>query len=315
LPMTIDDCGITTEPQLGMTMETLVGLADLAEELGFGYFFRSDHLLPTGDMKGKDAPECWTSLGAIAASTNSIRFGPLVTPVGFRNPSLLAKMACTLHSFSKGRLQLAVGAGFYEPEFRAYGYAFPDFRTRVARFQEALDIIEAMVNVGRVDYDGKHFSAHADCFPRPHGHMHLIIGGRLRPVVKLAAKYADEWNFYDSYDMSKTDIEKFRTVIEESSGGRSIDITEMGPFLIAKNQSELETNARIHASKMGENATPKELITQFKARDAPCGTVEEFVEQLAAKADAGIRGIYFQALVPENKDMMVLLADTLKSRI
>src|ERR1700746_3135026 len=109
------------EPQLGMAMNEFIDNVKMTERLGFGYLFRSDHLLPTDDRRGIDSPECWASLGAIAASTHKIRFGPMVSPVGFRNPALLAKMACTLHSFSGGRLQLSAGAGWYEPEFRAHG--------------------------------------------------------------------------------------------------------------------------------------------------------------------------------------------------
>src|SRR5215472_15751261 len=114
------------EPQLGMSMDQLVGAAKTAEDLGFGYLFRSDHILPTNDSHGIDSPECWTSLGAVAVATKRIKFGPMVTPIGFRNPALLAKMACTLHSYSQGRLQMAVGAGWYEAEYLAHGFPFPD---------------------------------------------------------------------------------------------------------------------------------------------------------------------------------------------
>jgi alkanesulfonate monooxygenase SsuD/methylene tetrahydromethanopterin reductase-like flavin-dependent oxidoreductase (luciferase family) len=297
------------EPQLGMGMNQLVDSARQAEELGFGYFFRSDHILPTNDRRGLDSPECWTSLGAVAAATNRVKFGPMVTPIGFRNPALLAKMACTLHSFSHGRLQLAIGAGWYEAEYRAHGYPFPDFRTRVAQFSEALEVITALVNVGRADYDGTYFSAHTDCLPRPMGHMRLIIGGRTKPVVRLAGRFADEWNFFH---MSKDDMVGLRPILEASAGSRKVEITEMGPYLLARNQEGLERHARLQAAKLGQDLAPKELLARLRLRDAPCGTVEEFVDQLSAKSEAGISRVYFQTLVPENAEMTELLADTLK---
>lgn len=213
--LTIDDCAIMVEPQLGMSMDALLDAARRTEELGFGYFFRSDHILPTDDRRGLDSPECWTSLGAIAASTSRVRFGPMVSPIGFRNPALLAKMACTIHSLSKGRLQLAVGAGWYESEYQAHGFTFPDFRTRMEQFGEALEIIAAMVGNGRADFDGRHFSAHTDCFPRPEGRMHLIVGGRTRPVVRLAARFADEWN---SYGIAKLDLDGLKGLMERGPG-------------------------------------------------------------------------------------------------
>jgi alkanesulfonate monooxygenase SsuD/methylene tetrahydromethanopterin reductase-like flavin-dependent oxidoreductase (luciferase family) len=256
------------------------------------------------------SPECWTSLGAIAASTTRIKFGPMVTPIGFRNPALLAKMACTLHSFSHGRLQLALGAGWYEAEYRAHGYQFPDFKPRVAQFKEALDIITALVNTGRADYDGRYFAAHTDCFPRPDGHMHLIIGGRTKPVVRLAGSMADEWNFFR---MSKGELDGLWPVLREASAGRKVQVTEMGPYMIAKTQEKLEEYAALQATKLGMTLTPKEILARLQARDAPCGTVDEVAAQLEAKHDSGVERIYFQTLVPENTAMTELLVDTLKA--
>jgi alkanesulfonate monooxygenase SsuD/methylene tetrahydromethanopterin reductase-like flavin-dependent oxidoreductase (luciferase family) len=310
--LTIKDCGMMLEPQLGMSMSQLVGVARQAEELGFGYFFRSDHLLPTNDKRGMDSPECWTSLGAVASSTSRIKFGPMVTPIGFRNPALLAKMACTLHSFSRGRLQLAVGAGWYEAEYRSLGYPFPDFKTRVAQFREALEIISALVNSGMVDYDGKHFSAHTDCLPRPDGHMHMIIGGRTRSVIRLAGKFADEWNFFR---MSTGEMEALSQVLRQAAVGREVEVTEMGPYMIARSQDKLEEFAKIQATKLGMSLSPKEVLARLRARDAPCGTVDEVARQLAAKRDSGVRRVYFQTLVPENTAMTELLVDTIKAGI
>jgi len=300
------------EPQLGMSMEELVGAAKKAEELGFGYFFRSDHVLPTDERRGIDSPECWTSLGVLASSTSRIKFGPLVSPIGFRNPALLGRMACTVHSSSRGRLQLGVGAGWYEAEYRAHGFPFPDFRTRVAQFAEALEIIHGMVYNGKVDYDGKHFSAHTDCMPRPAGHVHMIIGGRTKPVVRLAGKFADEWNTFRS---SSSDLAGLKALLTEKSEGRVVDVTEMGPYLIAESQSKLEEYAALHASTLGQRISSKEVIARLKARAAPCGTVEDFVDQVRLMADSGFNRVYFQTLVPSNTAMIELLADTLKGRL
>jgi alkanesulfonate monooxygenase SsuD/methylene tetrahydromethanopterin reductase-like flavin-dependent oxidoreductase (luciferase family) len=308
----LEDSGIMLEPQLGMSMDQLVQTAKAAEDLGFGYLMRSDHLLPTNDRRGMDSPECWTSLGAIAASTSRIRFGPLVTPIGFRNPALLAKMATTLHSFSRGRLRLAVGAGWYEAEYKANGYPFPDFRGRVSEFKEALQIVSSLLESGRVDFDGSHFSAHTDCLPRPDGHMHFIIGGRTKPVVRLAGKYADEWNFFH---LTRAQVDALGEVLAGSSPGRRVELTEMTPYMVARTQEELEADAKRQATKLGQDVSPSELLARLRARDAPCGTVDDFVDQLRAKADAGVQRIYFQTLVPENTAMTELLADTLGSGV
>ena len=308
--LTIDDCGIMVEPQLGMTVEQLVDLSRKAEDLGFGYFLRSDHILPTGETRGVDSPECWTSLGTIAASTRRIRFGPLVSPIGFRNPALLARMACTLHSYSKGRLQLALGAGWHEAEYRAHGYPFPDFKGRAAQFREAMAIISAMVRVGRADFDGTFISAHTDCYPRPHGYLHLTVGAKTKSLVALAGRQADEWNYF------RLPREKFLTLknaLESSANGRKVEISEMTQYMIGRNQSDLEENARLYAAKLGQARSPREEIERLRASGAPCGTAEDFVERLRVIHGSGVTKIYFQTLVPENTRMIEVLADVLES--
>ena len=303
------DFGLMLEPQLGMTPTQVVETARLAEELGFGYLFRSDHLLPTDGRRGIDSPECWTSLGAVAASTKTLRFGPMVSPVGFRNPALLARMACTLHSLSGGRLQLAIGAGWYEAEYAANGFAFPAFRERMAQFREALSIVTAMTRDGRVDFDGKHFSAHTDCFPRPEGALHLIIGAKSKPIIRLAAREADEWNLLVS---PMEEFRRLKGVLDASSGSRRVVVSEMGPFLIGRTEAELESNAKLLATRIGQPVSPPDLLRRFRARNAPCGTPENFLDEVRRKKDAGIERIYLQTLVPDNRPMLELLAETLR---
>ena len=145
------------EPQLGMQVGEILEWAEYAEKAGFGYILRSDHLMPTGGRTGEDSPspECWVTLGAVAASTKRVAFGPLVTPVGFRNPALLARMACTLHSFSEGRLVLGFGAGWFRDEYLANGYEFPPFRVRFEQLLEALKIVRPLTEGRRADFQGK----------------------------------------------------------------------------------------------------------------------------------------------------------------
>jgi len=305
----IKDFGLMLEPQLGMSTPQLIETARLTEELGFGYLFRSDHLLPTDGRRGIDSPECWTSLGAIATSTRTLRFGPMVTPVGFRNPALLARMACTVHSLSGGRLQLAMGAGWYEAEYTANGYAFPEFSERLGQFREAFAIVSSLVREGRADFEGRYFSAHTDCLPRPSGNLHMIIGTKSKPMIKLAARVADEWNVLVS---SPDGFRELKSVFDATVGQRRVMVSEMGPFMIGRNEGELEASARLQTSKLGQTISPQELLKRIKGRNALCGTPEDFLEQTRAKLDAGIGRLYFQTLVPENTSMIELLADTLR---
>jgi alkanesulfonate monooxygenase SsuD/methylene tetrahydromethanopterin reductase-like flavin-dependent oxidoreductase (luciferase family) len=292
-----------------MSPEQVISTARDVESLGFSYLFRSDHLLPTDNRRGLDSPECWTTLGAIAVATSRLRFGPLVSPVGFRNPALLARMASTVHALSGGRLQLALGAGWYEPEYATHGYEFPPFRVRREQFEEALSIVLPMLRDGRVDFAGRHFRANTDCFPRPAGPIRIIVGGRTRSVIRVASRVADEWNTLVS---SPEVTQQNMALLRRTEGDRKVDVSEMGPFLIGRNDSELMANAKTQIVKLGQQGTPMELIKRVKSRGAFCGTPEEFSELLTTKLNSGIARFYFQALVPGNREMTGLLADILK---
>ncbi len=169
-------------------------MARLAEDAGFDSLWFPDHLLmkrPDGVVGGWD---CWSLLAALAAVTRTIELGPLVSCAGFRNPALLAKIADTIDEISGGRLVLGLGAGWHQPEFRAFGYPFDH---RYGRFEEAVQIIHALLREGRVDFAGKYHEAR-ECELRPRGPRPqgppIMIGTRGPRMLRLMARYADSWN-------------------------------------------------------------------------------------------------------------------------
>jgi len=297
------------EPQLGMKMDEILDWAKYAEKSGCGYILRSDHILPTSGAKGLESPECWVTLGALAASTSKIKFGPLVSPVGFRNPALLARMACTLHSFSGGRLVLGFGAGWFEDEYLAHGYPFPSFRDRFDQFLEAIQIVRPLTEGESVDFQGKYFFAHLECLPKPKGKVHMMIGGRTLRVVEAAARYADEWNILSpTLDLYK----KMRKVFDSKSNGRDVHVSQMGTFLIGENNRELKENASSHARAFGIEGGAEAAMNWIKERGGFCGTTEEFVSEVNQRREAGIQKFYFQILNTKNRRMVELLTRTLK---
>src|SRR5712691_2202949 len=259
------------EPQAGMQVGEILEWAEYAEKAGFGYILRSDHLMPTGGRKREEdspSPECWVTLGAVAADTNRIKFGPLVTPVGFRNPALLAKMACTLHSFSEGRLVLGFGAGWFRDEYLANGYEFPPFRDRFEQLLEALTIVRPLTEGRSVDFQGKYFAAHTDYLPGPKGKVHLIIGGRTTKVVEAAAQMADEWNIFGpTLDLYR----RLRRVFDSNSAGREVQVSQMGTFLIGENTRELKENASRHAKLFGIAGGADAALELFRGRELSLG--------------------------------------------
>lgn len=177
----------------------LLAIARRAESIGFDSVWVQDHLLFR--FPGQAAEGTWESfslLSALAAATDRVEIGTLVTCTSFRNPALTAKMADTIEEISGGRLILGLGAGWHEPEYRAFGYPF-DYR--VSRFAEALTIISTLLRQGQIDFDGTYYQAR-DCELRPRGPRPagppIMLGTTGERMLRLTARYADSWNVYFS---------------------------------------------------------------------------------------------------------------------
>ncbi|HXI45788.1 MAG TPA: LLM class flavin-dependent oxidoreductase [Candidatus Acidoferrales bacterium] len=173
----------------------ILAMARTAEAIGLDAVWVSDHLGfgdPDGEWHG--AWESWTLLSALAAATSRVRLGTYVTAAPLRNPAVLAKMAETLDEVSGGRVILGLGAGWNEPEFRAFGVPFD---RRFDRFEDALRIITSMLRTGRADHDGAFFQARGARLeprgPRPNG-LPIMVGAAGPRMLRLTAELADEWN-------------------------------------------------------------------------------------------------------------------------
>ncbi|HXQ92485.1 MAG TPA: LLM class flavin-dependent oxidoreductase [Nitrososphaerales archaeon] len=294
------------EPQEGMSVEEIVGWASYAERSGYGYIFRSDHLIPTSGTKGLASPECWVTLGAIAAKTDRIRFGPMVSPIGFRNPAILANMACTLFAYSKGRAILSIGAGWYQAEYEAHGLDFPDLIRRKEEFHEALQIIGPLVEGKHVAFKGKYYSADVECYPKPVPKIHLIVGGRDSQIMKWTGESADELNMFSP--TLKT-VEKARRILGEKS---NLVLSQMGPFFIGETQDDLNKRVQRFLKEGGLEGSVQDQIVDFRKRGIICGTPEDFVYQIKEKKDAGVNKFYFQLADPTDRDAADILTRTLR---
>ena len=188
----------------------VLAMARAAEAVGFDSVWIPDHLLfrhPGEDEQG--AWECFALLGALAVATERVEIGPLVACTGWRNPALIAKMADTVDELSEGRLVLGLGAGWHEPEYRAFGYPFD---RRVGRFEEALAVILPLLRDGRVDHAGPFYQAR-ECELHPRGPRTgrggppVLIGalGTGPRMLRLAARHADLWNAWMTWGRSYPD--------------------------------------------------------------------------------------------------------------
>jgi alkanesulfonate monooxygenase SsuD/methylene tetrahydromethanopterin reductase-like flavin-dependent oxidoreductase (luciferase family) len=296
------------EPQEGMDVEVLMEVAELAERDGYGYFFRSDHLLPTSRSKGLDSSECWVTLGAMAQRTKKIKFGPMVSPIGWRNPALLARMACTVDAMAHGRLQLGLGAGWYQDEYLAHGFEFPDPGTRVKQFHEALEIIRPLTQpVGTAEFAGKHFSAHLGTLPKRARGIHLIVGGRTPSVVRQTATFGDEWNFFTPFP------EKFDSMKAALEGsGREIEISRMGPFVVAESEAKLRARLRGEMRKKGATGDEDAYARTLKKGGWLVGVTDDFVSSVNELRERGVDKFYFQLWDPAEREQIDFLAGVLK---
>lgn len=189
---------LSIEIQEGMTYADTLAMTKAGEDAGFDASLLAEHYYPSSGNLERMSPDAWVFLGALARDTSRIRLGSLVSPVTFRHPSVLAKMAATLDHLSEGRAELGVGAGWLESEHSAYGFPFDEPAKRVDIMEEQLQVISGLWKNDPFSHRGEHYQL-VDCHftPKPvqQPHPPILIGGRPTSVrlVRLAAEYAAEF--------------------------------------------------------------------------------------------------------------------------
>lgn len=230
--------------------------AELCDELGFHSIWFYDHILGMGAID-LDIYEAWTMMSALSQVTSEVRLGTLVLCNSFRQPSLLAKMGATLDVISNGRLEFAIGAGWFEPEYKAYGYPFPDTRTRIEQMRESARIIRSMWTEEKATFTGKHYKiVDAYCNPKPIQKPHppiIIGGGGERYLLRAVAELADEWNCPATnaldFDRKIAALKKHCTDI--GRGINDIRISQQTVCVIARDKKELEEKTLIAKKRYG----------------------------------------------------------------
>jgi F420-dependent oxidoreductase-like protein len=178
--------------------ETLTRVAQTAEEYGYASIWTADHFQTAPAPSQETFFECWTTTAALARDTKRVRIGQMVTGNSYRNPALQAKMASTLDVLSHGRSIFGIGAGYYEPDYRTYGYEFPEARVRARQLREAVQVILAMWTEPEATFEGTYYQIRG-AINQPKGvqqpHIPLLIAGVGEQVtLKLVAQYADACN-------------------------------------------------------------------------------------------------------------------------
>lgn len=298
---------VFTEPQQGATYDDLLRAARAAEDLGFGAFFRSDHYLGMGTEGFPGPTDAWVTLAGLARETSTIRLGTLMTSATFRHPGPLAISVAQVDQMSGGRVELGIGAGWFEAEHTAYGIPFPSTRERFDRLEESLAVVTGLWETPageRFDFTGTHYRlVDSPALPKPvqAPRPPVLIGGKgRRRTPALAARYADEFNIpFEGLEESRKIFGRVREACT-AQGRDPSSLTYSNALVLCCGRDDAEVARR--AASIGRD--PAEL-----RRSGLVGTPEEVVDKAACFAEAGAERLYLQVLDLDDLDHLDLVAD------
>jgi len=298
---------IFTEPQQGATYEQLLAVARLAEELGFDAFFRSDHYQRIGEGDpGPGSTDAWMTLAALGRETSRIRLGTMVTPVTFRFPGPLAIEVAQADAMSNGRVELGLGAGWYDQEHASYAIPFHAVGRRFEMLAEQLEIITGLWGTPAGDdfsFSGKHYTvSRSPALPKPvqRPRPPIILGGwGTRSTPRLAAKFADEFNMpFAPASYFREGCDHVRRACEAiGRDPESIRYTIAAVVCVGRDDAEFTRRA------VASGQDPD----QARA-NAVAGTPAEAVERIREFEKAGAETVYLQYHTLDEPDHMRLVA-------
>jgi F420-dependent oxidoreductase-like protein len=298
------------EGQEGVSWDEWVALGRACEEHGLEGLFRSDHYQSVFDVSGRGSLDAWATLAGLAAVTERIRLGTMVSPATFRRPSILARMVATVDHISGGRVELGLGAGWNQAEHDAYGFPFPGVAERMEILEEQLEIIHRQWTEDEFSFDGRHYrlqDSRAEPKPLQQPHPPLVIGGAAGPrAARLAARWADEYN---TIFASPGECRERRTRIVEAcerEGRAPIAFSLMTACCVGRDRAEVLDRARRRLERSGRDGDAAELLDD----DATLvGTVDEVVERLRRYREAGVERVFLQHLDHSDLDMVRLIGE------
>jgi F420-dependent oxidoreductase-like protein len=261
--------------------------AVLAEKLGYDSIWVYDHFHNVPAPAHEAVFECWTTIAALAASTTRIRLGQMVSCTSYRPPALTAKVTSSIDVISGGRLEWGVGAGWYQHEYNAYGYEFPEAKVRIGMLREAVEVVKAMWSEPDAKYEGRYYKIDgAQCDPKPLQQPHPPIwigGGGEQITLRVVARLADKANFGGKPDQWAHK----RDVLHEhcKDVGRDADEIELtwSPEVMVR-ESDDDIRALVDAGKAGSKwGEPYDSWREGNL----VGTPEQVAEKIRAYIDLG----------------------------
>lgn len=299
---------VMIEGQDGLTWERWQAVAELVEAAGFVGLYRSDHYT-NAQPPDKASLELWTSLTWLADNTERIEFGPLVSPVSFRHPSMTARMAAAVDDLSGGRLTLGVGAGWQEREHHLFDWDLLPVPERFDRFEEGLEVITRLLqNDEASTYEGDYFQLRGGVLlPRPQrpGGPPILVGGNgPNRTLPLTARFADEWNAVliplNRYRELSARLD--RLLEEQGRDPGEVRRSMMTGCIYGETEQEVE-------QKVQQRSNGEKTAADYRSSGLVVGTPDQVVEQLEAMAEAGLQRVMLQWLDWEDLAGLQSLAD------
>ena len=314
---------LMTEPQMGLTYADQLAVVQRAEAVGFEAFFRSDHYESFPGESDLPTTDAWAVLAGLARETSRIGLGVLVSPVTFRTPGNLAKVAVTVDEMSGGRIEVGVGAGWHEDEHRRHGFPFPAIAERADRLEETLEILRGLWEApDGWSFSGRHFTIE-DAFFRPKPAtlpardgrpIRIIVGGGGSPrSYRIAARHADEFNL--SSTSPQDAIEKFAKLDEACRAiGRdpsTLARSAMAGLLIGRTASELRDREAEMVAAFGGADDESESWLDARRPRWIYGTPGQARATVERFAEAGVERLMLQDHIARDLDMISLAAESL----
>jgi F420-dependent oxidoreductase-like protein len=296
------EIAVMIEGQNGLNWERWKRIVSAVEDLGFAGLYRSDHF-SNASAPDLDSLELWVSLTWLACNSKRIEFGPLVTPMSFRHPTMTARMASAVDDLSGGRLTLGLGAGWQEREHHNYGFDLLDLKSRFQRFEEGVQIITRLLHDDApVNFSGQYFHLYdAVILPRPQRRIPILIGGNgKKKTPRLVAQHADEWNatFQTAENFARLNTCLDELLAENDGEPRVVRRSMMTGCVFGRDDAEVQRKA----------SARKRTVAELRERGIIVGTAPEVVEQLSALAEAGVQRVMLQWLDLDDLDGLEALA-------
>lgn len=309
------------EGQQGVTWADWLRLADACERLGFEGLFRSDHYFSALGVSGRGSTDAWTILAALAARTSTLRLGTLVSPVTFREPAILAKAAVTVDQISGGRVEVGMGAGWWEEEHSGHGLPFHDVDGRWQRLEEQVAIVHGLFTEDRFSFRGAHYQLHdveflPKALQRPH--PPLILGGSKVGVrmQALVGRYADE---FDTVGGTPQEVRARFSRARDGcvAAGRdpaTLTTSLMTWMFVGRTEDEyLERLRRAHALDAGGRSF--DTYRMDVERDCIVGDPEHAARRLREYAEAGVQRIFLNHELYDDVEMLEIVASEVLPRV